>query len=224
MGKIWQKKGGSSLHPLVEAYTVGNDYIIDIDLVPYDVQGSMAHGEMLEKIGLLTKIEKNKIFAQYREILRLHKAGKFKIKIEDEDCHTAIENYLLKRLGDIGKKIHIGRSRNDQVLTAQRLYTKDHLQDVRMALKGFITTTLAFAKKMNGCLCPAIRTRNALCRHRLGIGQRHLLKLRLMIFVLLIQRLVSMTKAHWEPRRGLARDSICAVITHRSLWALSDCS
>src|SRR3954462_5572652 len=121
MAKLWQSKS-TTLHPLVEKYTVGNDYILDMRLLVHDIEASKAHAQALVKAKVLTQAELKKLNKGLNEILALHKQGKFVIKQSDEDCHTAIENYLVEKYGDLGKKIHTGRSRNDQVLVATRLY------------------------------------------------------------------------------------------------------
>jgi len=142
--KLWQKD--YSLNSEIEKFTVGNDYIIDRKLIKYDVQGSLAHAKMLNKIGILTDSEHKKISAALKEIIELDKSGKFEIKVEDEDCHTAIENYLVKKLGNTGKKIHTARSRNDQVLTALRLYYKDELKNILELSENFIESLKKFSK------------------------------------------------------------------------------
>ncbi len=146
MTKIWQSKS-TKLHPLVEWYTVGNDYILDMRLLPYDVAASLAHAAALAKLKILTAAELTKLTKGLKEILKLHAAGKFEIKLEDEDCHTAIENYLIKKLGPLGKKIHTGRSRNDQVLVATRLYTRKKLKQISHELIRLEKVFLAMAKK-----------------------------------------------------------------------------
>ena len=137
--KIWQKK--YELNKQIETFTVGNDYLIDHKLVKYDCLGSIAHVKMLKKIGILNELEHNKLIMALYEIIKLDGNNAFIIKQEDEDCHTAIENYLIKKLGDSGKKIHTARSRNDQVLTALRLYYKDEI-------KCIINLNLKFIKKL----------------------------------------------------------------------------
>ncbi len=122
MAKIWQKD--YELNSLIEAFTVGQDYLLDQNLVPSDCTATLAHGTMLNKIGILTDEELKAIRAELVCIIEDHAKGNFKIEVSDEDCHTAIENRLTERVGDAGKKIHTGRSRNDQVLTATRLYSK----------------------------------------------------------------------------------------------------
>ncbi|MDP7458308.1 MAG: lyase family protein, partial [Candidatus Woesearchaeota archaeon] len=109
--KLWDKK--SKLKKEIEDFTVGKDYLLDQKLIKYDCEASFAHAAMLEKINILTKEELGKIESVFEEIKSLAKQGKFTIKKEQEDCHTAIESYLTEKLGDIGKKIHTGRSRND---------------------------------------------------------------------------------------------------------------
>jgi len=143
--KIWQKK--YQLNKQIEAYTVGNDYLIDQKLVKYDCIGSIAHVKMLKKIGILNNIEHDKLIMALNEIINLDANNDFSIKQEEEDCHTAIENYLIKKLGNSGKKIHTARSRNDQVLTALRLFYKDELKNVINLTKRFIKTLNKFKEK-----------------------------------------------------------------------------
>lgn len=126
--KLWNK--GYDLNKAVEKFTVGKDYILDKALVKYDCIASKAHAKMLTKIGVLTTEELNQLLTGLDEIIKLNDEGKFEIKLSDEDCHTAIEHYLVKNFGDAGKKIHTARSRNDQVLTAMRLFQKDELKVV----------------------------------------------------------------------------------------------
>lgn len=127
--KLWQKN--YQLNKEIEKFTVGNDYLLDKNLIKYDVYGSIAHAIMLNKIGILSKDELTKLKKTLIEILKLSQKDKFEIKLEDEDVHTAIENYLTKKLGDLGKKIHTARSRNDQVLVDLRLYSKEKLHEVQ---------------------------------------------------------------------------------------------
>lgn len=146
MAKLWQGKS-TTLHPLVEKYTVGNDYILDARLLPYDVEASKAHAQALLKAKVLNKQEVVKLNKALNEILSLYKQGKFEIKLSDEDCHTAIEGYLVEKLGDLGKKIHTGRSRNDQVLVATRLYTRKKIKQISVELIGLEKVFLKMAKK-----------------------------------------------------------------------------
>ena len=123
--KLWDK--GQTVNKLIEKFTVGDDYLLDQMLVPFDCQASIAHAQMLGKINILNKEEVNRLVDVLSEIKKLNQSGKFTILPEHEDCHTAIELYLVNKLGDLGKKIHTGRSRNDQVLTALRLYYKEKI-------------------------------------------------------------------------------------------------
>ena len=144
--KLWQKQSGP-LHPLVEKYTVGNDYHLDLEILPYDLQASLAHAEMLHQIHVLKKTELTKIKAGLQAIQKLHQQQKFTIQPKDEDCHTAIENYLVKKVGPLGSRIHLGRSRNDQVLTALRLYEKSQLQLLQKSVTQTAQTISKFAQK-----------------------------------------------------------------------------
>ena len=117
--KLWEK--GYDLDTLIEEYTVGNDPEIDQRLIKFDCIASIAHAKTLCKAGFLTKEETDKLAAELNNIIQLDKKGEFKIERSDEDCHTAIEKHLITILGDIGKKIHTARSRNDQVMVAVRL-------------------------------------------------------------------------------------------------------
>jgi len=130
--KLWQKT--KQLDKEIEKFTVGRDYILDKDLVGFDCVASKAHARMLGKIGILTGKEVAELIQGLDQIIALDKKGEFKIALEDEDCHTAIENWLIEHVGEAGKKIHTGRSRNDQVLTAVRLYSKAKLTDCMEAL------------------------------------------------------------------------------------------
>ena len=125
MAKLWDK--GIQFDKKIESFTVGNDNQLDNILIPYDCKASIAHAKMLSKMGYINKKELVKISKILNEIIALHKKGKFLIKVSQEDCHTAIEEYLVNKIGDAGKKIHTARSRNDQALTALRLYYKEEL-------------------------------------------------------------------------------------------------
>ncbi len=130
--KLWDK--GFEVNKLIEDFTVGKDYLLDQKLVKYDCIASKAHAKMLYKIKLLTKKELAELIINLDEIINLSEKGEFVINKSDEDCHTTIENYLTKKLGETGKKIHSCRSRNDQVLTALRLYEKNELEEILLLL------------------------------------------------------------------------------------------
>ena len=146
MSKLWQKSG-AKLHPLVEKYTVGDDYIFDSKLMPYDILGTKAHIKGLQKIGIFSKSELSKLLKTLTKLEKDFSKDKVKIKITDEDCHTVIENYLTKKFKKLGQKVHTGRSRNDQVLTAIRLYMKDSLDETRKLTKRLAREFLEYAEK-----------------------------------------------------------------------------
>jgi len=150
--KQWQKI--YSLNKSVEKFTVGDDYIVDQKLVKYDCLASIAHVKMLSKIGILNSDECDKLIKALDEIIELDSKGAFVINQEDEDCHTAIENYLTKKLGDIGKKIHTARSRNDQVLTALRLYYKDEIKSVVQLVESLVKSLVLFKGKYGSIELP----------------------------------------------------------------------
>lgn len=125
MGKLWDK--GYDLDAVVEEFTVGDDYLLDRHLARYDILGSIAHGRMLASIGILDEKELSDLCGELKRLLKLADSGKFEVSLEQEDIHTAVEEALVEKLGDTGKKLHTGRSRNDQVIVDLRLYTRDRL-------------------------------------------------------------------------------------------------
>jgi argininosuccinate lyase len=145
MTKLWQKN--YNIDKEIETFTIGNDFLLDKALINYDVLGSIAHAAMLNKIKIINHDEFKKIKKSLIEIQKLNQNGKFNINPEDEDCHTAIEKYLTKKIGTAGKKIHTARSRNDQVLTALRLYEKEELKEIKTLLSQYKDSLLAAAKK-----------------------------------------------------------------------------
>ncbi|MEP1097610.1 MAG: argininosuccinate lyase [Cyclobacteriaceae bacterium] len=131
--KLWEK--GELKNELFERFTIGNDPILDLELANYDLIGSIAHVKMLKKIALLSS-EEAKLLIDELEGMKLQAAnGKFAIEDGVEDCHSQIELNLTGKLGDVGKKVHSGRSRNDQVLTALKLFTKARLEEVAAKTK-----------------------------------------------------------------------------------------
>lgn len=159
--KLWDK--GYALDKQVEEFTVGDDYIIDLKLVKYDCLASIAHAKMLGSIGILSKKEVARLTMQLERIIRLWERGEFKISKEQEDVHTAIENELTQRLGELGKKIHTARSRNDQVLTALRLYYKDNLRACIALSRQFMASASAFSSTYGSIRFPGYtHTRKAM--------------------------------------------------------------
>ena len=124
--KLWSK--GFEPDKMIEEFTVGRDRELDLELARFDVEGSMAHIKMLESIGLLTADELDVLTAALKDILAMIERGEFVIEPGVEDVHSQVEFLLTERLGDIGKKIHSGRSRNDQVLVDLKLFLRDELR------------------------------------------------------------------------------------------------
>ncbi|WP_115460693.1 argininosuccinate lyase [Winogradskyella aurantiaca] len=150
--KLWDK--GYSIDKKIESFTVGNDREIDLKIAKYDVQASMAHAVMLQSIGLLSEVELGKLIASLNELSENIEAGDFVIENDFEDVHSKIEYELTKSLGDIGKKIHTARSRNDQVLVALQLYYKDNLKLIDSKIKVFFETLLNLANTHKDRLLP----------------------------------------------------------------------
>lgn len=143
--KLWDK--GYQLDQLVESFMTGDDPVLDQALLSYDCQGSMAHAKMLEKIGVLTSEESTRLALKLKQIIEMGEKGEFTILPGDEDVHTAVENYLVKELGDLGKKLHTARSRNDQVLLDIRLFSRDWLLKISEEILNVSETLCLFADK-----------------------------------------------------------------------------
>jgi len=144
MKRLWDK--GEPLDQRVLRYTAGEDHLLDARLVPYDVRASSAHAAMLCAQGLLSESDLKSIQAGLESLAASHAAGEWEISLEDEDVHTALESRLTDSIGDAGKRIHLGRSRNDQVLVALRLY----LLDAAKELEHSARTAAAALKKLGG--------------------------------------------------------------------------
>ena len=128
MSRLWDK--GVDLDQRVLRYTAGEDHALDNRLVVYDVRASIAHAEMLQSQGLISAADFAAIAGALNEIGRAHASGKWSVQLEHEDGQTALENLLVEKIGEAGKRVHLGRSRNDQVLTALRLYLKDAVMEL----------------------------------------------------------------------------------------------
>lgn len=131
--KLWEKN--FEINKEIERFTVGRDREMDLYLAKYDVLGSMAHITMLESIGLLEKEELQPLLAELKNIYHLAEKGEFTIEDGVEDVHSQVEMLLTEKLGDLGKKIHSGRSRNDQVLVDLKLFTRHQLKDIADEVK-----------------------------------------------------------------------------------------
>lgn len=150
--KLWDK--GFSIDKRIEKFTVGKDREIDIHLAEYDVQASLAHAKMLCKIEILTKEEFQAIAQVLEEVQNTIKNGSFQIEEQFEDVHSKLEQVLVDALGEVGKKIHTARSRNDQVLVALHLYYKDFLSHLKDKTEGLFHTLLDLAKTHQDKLLP----------------------------------------------------------------------
>ncbi|MBK2095425.1 argininosuccinate lyase [Francisella philomiragia] len=151
--KLWQTETDKLL-PIVEKYTVGQDYILDQKLLKYDLQASLAHAKMLYKMKVITKDELNLLKKGLQEIQELLSNNEFRITQDQEDGHTAIEQYLCTHYGEVGKKIHTGRSRNDQSLVMLRLFMIDKIQFLEKTIQENIYTLRSKASKFKNIPMP----------------------------------------------------------------------
>ena len=152
MSTLWSK--GTQATDLVEDFTVGNDRILDMRLAKYDVIGSKAHIRMLESICLLTSDELETLTEALDQILGEINAGEFILEDDVEDIHSQVELLLTRRLGDIGKKIHSGRSRNDQVLVDVKLFLKDEVLTLRNEVLQLFYTLQNLSEEYKNVLLP----------------------------------------------------------------------
>lgn len=150
--KLWEKN--FEVNKEIERFTVGRDREMDMYLAKYDVLGSMAHITMLESIGLLGKDELEKLLAELRHIYQLCEDGKFSIEKDVEDVHSEVELMLTRKLGDMGKKIHSGRSRNDQVLVDLKLFTRHELMEVVDNVKALFDELIQKSNQYKDVLMP----------------------------------------------------------------------
>lgn len=152
MATLWSK--GTKATDLVEEFTVGNDRLLDMRLAKYDVTGSKAHIRMLESIGLLKKDELDTLTDALNAILTEIETGDFILEDDVEDIHSQVELLLTRRLGDLGKKIHSGRSRNDQVLVDLKLFLKDEVLKVREEVLTLFNTLQTLSERHKDILLP----------------------------------------------------------------------
>ena len=150
--KLWEKN--TEVNQEIEKFTVGRDRELDLYLARYDVLGSMAHITMLESIGLLGKDEQPVLLEELRRIHADIEAGRFIIEEGVEDVHSQVELLLTRKLGDVGKKIHSGRSRNDQVLVDLKLFTRAQLQDIAEEVRVVFDELQAQSERYKGVLMP----------------------------------------------------------------------
>ena len=150
--KLWEKS--TDVNPEIERFTVGRDRELDLLLARYDVLGSIAHSTMLESIGMLSCDEMNSLHSELLNIYDIIEEGTFTIEEGVEDVHSQVELMLTRKLGDIGKKIHSGRSRNDQVLVDLKLFTRHELQCVCKAVKELFDALIEQSEKHKDVLMP----------------------------------------------------------------------
>ena len=150
--RLWEKNVSPAAE--IDKFTVGRDRELDVFLAPFDVLGSMAHATMLESIGLLESEELQLLLAELKEIYSLCERGEFVIEDDVEDVHSQVELMLTRRLGDVGKKIHSGRSRNDQVLVDLKLFTRSELRRVVDAVVRLFHVLQAQSERHKDVLMP----------------------------------------------------------------------
>ncbi len=150
--KLWQK--GEEIDEIFERFTVGKDRELDLYLAKYDVQGSMAHAKMLGKVGILTEGETEQLVEALEGLASKIEEGSFEINDDVEDVHSQIEYELIQILGDLGKKIHTGRSRNDQVLTALKLFAKSGIESIADKLIFLFDVLISKSEEYKDVLMP----------------------------------------------------------------------
>lgn len=150
--KLWEKN--TQVTDEIDRFTVGHDRELDLYLAKYDVLGSIAHVTMLERIGLVGSEELTSLLRELRQIYRDAEAGRFVIEDGIEDVHSQVELLLTRRLGDVGKKIHSGRSRNDQVLVDLKLFTRDALRRVADAVMALFDVLQSQSERFRDVLMP----------------------------------------------------------------------
>ena len=151
--KIWNTKGAESSYEIA-SFLAGEDIELDKSIFIYDIDATIAHIKGLSSIGIIKKNELAKLIKSLKELRLKFLSGKFKLTEKYEDCHSAIEFYLTKELGELGKKVHTGRSRNDQVLVAMRLFAKKNLIDFKKSNKSIAKVLLKMANKYEKTLMP----------------------------------------------------------------------
>ena len=152
MAKLWDK--GFNVNEKIDSFTVGKDREMDLLLAPYDVQGTMAHITMLESVGLLSPEELAVLLPELEKIRQSALEGTFRIADDVEDVHSQVELMLTERLGDLGKKVHTGRSRNDQVLVDIKLFTRHELQKTASKVKALFDALSDASEKYKDVLMP----------------------------------------------------------------------
>lgn len=153
MAKLWQKENQKT-DAIIEQFTIGNDPVYDLQLARYDVMGSLAHITMLEHVGLLPSAELEPLCVELKNILDTIEAGTFVIEDGMEDVHSQIEFLLTQKLGDLGKKIHAGRSRNDQVLVDLKLFMRAEIMEIADAVEDLFDLLVTKSEAHKNDLLP----------------------------------------------------------------------
>ena len=151
--KLWEEKD-KKRNEIIDQFTVGKDRYYDTLLAKYDCKASIAHSKMLAKVNILSKNESDKLNKVLNEIIDEIKKGEFKIEDEFEDMHSKIEFVLIQKLGDLGKKIHTARSRNDQVLVAIQLFVKDELNFIKKEIHALFNILIKLSEKYKSSIIP----------------------------------------------------------------------
>jgi argininosuccinate lyase len=150
--QTWSQRFESALHPAIARFNASIGF--DIELIEYDLTGSQAHAKMLAKVGIISPTEGEQLVKGLEQIRQEYRQGQFQPGIDAEDVHFAVERRLTEIVGDVGKKLHTARSRNDQVGTDTRLYLRDQIQQIRQQLREFQTVLLDIAEKNIETLIP----------------------------------------------------------------------
>jgi argininosuccinate lyase len=153
VAKLWQKENQKT-DAIIEQFTIGNDPVYDLQLARYDVMGSLAHITMLEHVGLLPAAELEPLCVELKNILETIEAGTFVIEEGMEDVHSQIEFLLTQKLGDLGKKIHAGRSRNDQVLVDLKLFMRAEIMEIADAVEDLFDLLVSKSEAHKNDLLP----------------------------------------------------------------------
>ena len=150
--QTWSQRFESALHPAIAQFNASIGF--DIELIEYDITGSQAHARMLAQTGIISPEEGEQLVAGLEQVRQEYREGKLNPGVESEDVHFAVERRLTELIGDVGKKLHTARSRNDQVGTDTRLYLRDQIQQIQQRLKDFQTVMLGLAEKNIETLIP----------------------------------------------------------------------
>lgn len=152
MKKLWSTT--NTIDNLVETFSIGQDQTLDLQIATYDIIGSIAHAQMLAKVNLISEQEKNLLTEALKELLHKAETGAFKIEASIEDIHSQVEVLLIEKLGDVGKKIHTARSRNDQVLLDLKLFFRNEIQDIAKLTTDLFDTLQTRSEEHKDILLP----------------------------------------------------------------------